>query len=150
MWKLYYYAVRLKQVWQQSWPNQISWAQQAFTNQLRRWLRPKSAPPKSEWLEVYWPSQEFVPFQIHSPITVYKVPKQPFYYHPDSLLGWGNRTTSTVETEVIPRGRHRLLLREPYVRELAAALSRTLKQLHPGGVASETSKPEPAEVVVSS
>lgn len=98
-------------------------------------------------MEVYWPSQDFVPSQIHSPITVYKIPKQPFYYHPDPLLGWENRTTSTVETQIIPHGRHRLLLREPYVRELAAALSRTLEQLHQGAVASETSKPEQAEVV---
>jgi amino acid adenylation domain-containing protein len=150
LWKLYYYGVRLKQVWQQSWRNQISWAQKAFTNQLRRWLRAKSATPKSAWIEVYWPSQDFVPLQIHSAITVYKVPKQPFYYHPDPLLGWGNRTTSTVETEVIPRGRHRLLLREPYVRELAAALSRTLELLHQGGVAPETSKPERDEVIVGS
>ena len=102
-----------------------------MSNQIRRWLGAKSAPPKSEWIEAYWPSRNFVPSQVQSPITVYMIPKQPFYYDPDPLLGWGSRTSSTVEIEIIPHGQHTLLLREPYVLELAAALSRTLEQLRP-------------------
>ena len=31
---------------------------------------------------------------------------------------------------MIPNGKHLLLLREPYVRNLAAALSQTLERLH--------------------
>jgi thioesterase domain-containing protein len=93
-----------------------------------------------------------VPSQIHSPISVYKIPKQPFYYHRDPLLGWGNRTTSIVETQIIPHGRHRLLLREPYVRELAAAISKTLRQLRhqPGPGSDLTPNPEHADVVGAS
>jgi hypothetical protein len=36
-----------------------------------------------------------------------------------------------VDTHVIPDGKHLLLLREPHVRNLAAAMAQTLEQLHP-------------------
>jgi thioesterase domain-containing protein len=151
LWRLYYYSMRLKQVWQRSWTEKAAWAKKAVMNQLRRWVGVKSAPAKSEWIEVYWPSQDFVPSQIQSPITVYKIPKQPFYYHHDPLLGWGNRTLSTVETQIIPHGRHQMLLREPYVRELASAMSQTLQQLRLANLTAEaTAKAEHAEVVGAS
>jgi hypothetical protein len=82
-------------------------------------------------METYWPGEDFVPSRVQSRITVFKIPKQPFYYHADEFLGWGPRTEGGVDLEIIPHGRHRLLLREPYVRELAAALSKVLARLHP-------------------
>jgi len=151
LWQIYYYSVRLQQHWNRPWKEQLAWARRAMGNQIRRWVGAKSAPAKNEWIEAYWPTRDFVTSPLQSPITVYKIPRQPFYYHPDPLLGWGNRTSSTVQTEIIPNGRHRLLLREPYVRELAAALSRSLQQLHSPVPGTEPgTKSEDAEVVGAS
>ena len=151
LWKLYYYSVRVRQVWQQSWKDRLAWAWRAVGNQLRHRLHLKSAPKKSDWVEVYFPGDDFVPSQIQSKITIFKIPKQPFYYHHDPLLGWASRTKASVETQVIPHGRHRLLLNEPYVRELAAALGATLNKLNSHDDGSEGGgKTESAEVVAAS
>jgi len=129
LWKIYYYYDQLRRLSRQSWSSRLAVVRKAMRNRLQWWTRAKSAPRKSEWTRTYWPGEDFVPAQIHSRITVFKIPKQPFYYRPDPLLGWGSRTTSSVSTELVPHGRHLLLLREPYVRELAAALSKTLKRV---------------------
>ena len=151
LWQIYYYSLRLQQNWNRPWKERLAWVKRAASNQIRRWLGVKSAPAKNEWIETYWPTRDFAISPVQSPITVYKIPKQPFYYHRDPLLGWGNRTSSTVQTVIIPNGRHRLLLREPYVRELAAALSRTLQQLHSPVPGTEPgTKSEHAEVVGAS
>jgi hypothetical protein len=119
---------------------------------LQWWTRAKSAPRKSEWIETYWPGEDFVPAQVHSRITVFKIPTQPFYYRADPLLGWGSRTASGVTTELVPHGKHLLLLREPYVRELAAALSKTLKRIQPDltRLARLATEPEPADAATVS
>jgi len=131
LWKIYYYSVRLQQFGQQTWSSKVTTVRQVLRNRLLRWTGSKSAPAKSEWMETYWPGEDFVPSRVQSRITVFKIPKQPFYYHADEFLGWGPRTEGGVDLEIIPHGRHRLLLREPYVRELAAALSKVLARLHP-------------------
>ena len=131
LWRVDYYATKLRRVSAQPWRVRLSVFQKALRNRLKWWLGAKSAPRKSEWIQAYWPGDGFVPSQIHSKITVFKIPRQPFYYRPDPLLGWGSRTSGGVTTELVPHGKHLLLLREPYVRELAAALSKTLEQIHP-------------------
>jgi len=128
LWKIYYYSVRMRQFWRQSWRSKAEAMRRAVRNRMQWWLK-KSVPRKTEWTETYWPGENFVPVRIHSRITIFKIPKQPFYYNSDPLLGWGSRTTSGVEIEIIPHGRHRLLLREPYVRELAVAMLRSLKRV---------------------
>jgi amino acid adenylation domain-containing protein len=136
LWKLYYYSVRLRQLWRQPWRAKIAMAKTAARNRMHWWFRSESAPPKSEWVHTYWPGEDFVPSRIHGKIVIFKAPKQPFYYHKDELMGWGSRTETGVEIETIPDGRHRLMLREPHVRQLAAALSKVLSRLHP-----DTSEP---------
>ncbi|HEX6802729.1 MAG TPA: phosphopantetheine-binding protein, partial [Terriglobales bacterium] len=131
LWKLYYYSVRLRQIASKSMKDIGPWALRALRNQFTRALGSKSAPPRSEWLDVYWPGQDFVAPRIHTKITLFKVPKQPYYYNRDPLMGWASRSTAGVDVHIIPNGRHRFLLREPYVRELAATLSRALDQLQP-------------------
>jgi thioesterase domain-containing protein/acyl carrier protein len=147
LWKIYYYYDQMRRLSRQPWQWRLAVAQRAVRNRLRWWTRAKSAPPKSEWIETYWPGEDFVPAQVRSRITVFKIPTQPFYYRPDPLLGWGSRTTSGVITELVPHGKHLLLLREPYVRELAAALLKTLKRVQPdlGCPGHLDSEPEPAD-----
>jgi amino acid adenylation domain-containing protein len=151
LWKIYYYSDRLQRWWRRPWSARTSLARDVLLNRIRRWLGLKSAPRKSEWDNAYWPGDDFVPSQVQSRITVYKIPKQPFYYYGDPLLGWGSRTTTGVETHVIPNGRHLLLLREPYVRNLAAALAQTLERLHSNnGDTPEVEKQAgPAEVAAA-
>jgi thioesterase domain-containing protein/acyl carrier protein len=151
LWKVYYYSVRLRQFWAQGYRSKIETVARALRNRMQ-WLK-SSAPRKTEWTETYWPGKDFVPARIISRITIFKIPKQPFYYKNDPLLGWGARTTSGVDIQVIPNGRHRLLLREPYVRELAAAMLRALRQieLHEGDVpATPTLQPHLNRVAVTS
>jgi amino acid adenylation domain-containing protein len=147
LWKVYYYYDQMRRLSRQPWRSRLAAVQRALSNRLLWWTRAKSAPRKSEWIETYWPGEDFVPGQVHSRITVFKIAKQPFYYRPDPLLGWGSRTTSGVTTELVPHGKHLLLLREPYVRELAAALSKTLHRIQPdlSRPSHLASEPEPAD-----
>ena len=152
LWKIYYYYRRLGEFWDRSWRSKLAMARKALRNRIQWWVGLKSAPPKSEWLHTYWPGDDFVPARVQNRITIFKAPKQPFYYHQDKLLGWGSRTASGVDIEVLPNAKHRLLLREPYVRELAAALSQRLKDLHSQSdrVPDTENKIESAEVVTAS
>jgi len=152
LWKVDYYYDQLRRLSRKPIRSRLQAVQKALINRLLWWTRAKSAPRKSEWIETYWPSENFVPTMVSSRITVFKIPKQPFYYRPDPLLGWGSRTTSGVTTELVPHGKHLLLLREPYVRELASALSKTLKRLQPAlSLPSHLSgDPEPADTAVVS
>jgi thioesterase domain-containing protein len=130
LWKIYYYSDRVQRWLRHPWRTKTAMARNVVRNRTRRWLGSKAAAGPSEWVTAYWPGEDFVPSQVQSRITVFKIPKQPFYYYADPLLGWGPRTASGVEAHVIPHGKHLLLLREPHVRNLAAALSRTLERLH--------------------
>jgi thioesterase domain-containing protein/acyl carrier protein len=129
LWKIYYYVDRLQRWWQRPWRARTAMVRDVLRNRTRRWLDSNPAQSQSEWMTAYWPGDDFVPSTVQCRITVYKIPKQPFYYYGDPLLGWGSRTTSGVDTHIIPDGKHLLLLREPHVRNLAVAMARTLEQL---------------------
>jgi hypothetical protein len=83
------------------------------------------------WYASYWPGKDFVPNRVNTPITLFKIPRQPFYYVRDPLMGWASRTTSTVEVEHI-QAKHLLMLRKPWVRNLAHALSARLRRARNG------------------
>jgi len=151
LWKIYYYSDRLRRWWRQPLRAKTAMARNLARKRTQRLLDPKSAQRKSEWVDAYWPGDDFVPARVRARVTVYKVPKQPFYYHADPLLGWGSRTISGVDTCIIPEGRHLLLLREPHVRKLAAALAKTLNRLQaPRQKPRKTEEPAgPAEVAAA-
>ena len=131
LWRAYYYFNQIRRLSRQSWDARWATIRKAARNRIRWWTRAKSAPPKSQWIQTYWPGQQFVPAQVKSRITLFKIPRQPFYYRPDPLMGWGRRTTSGVDIELVPHGKHLLLLREPYVRELAELLATAVKRSSP-------------------
>ena len=131
LWKIFYYYDQMRRLWRRPWQSRMDVVRKATRNRLHWWTGVRSAPRKTEWTEAYWPGADFVPPMILGRITVFKIPKQPFYYHPDPLLGWASRTKSGVDTELVPHGKHTLLLREPYVRELAAAFASALMKLRP-------------------
>lgn len=107
-------------------------------------------PAKNEWVQTYWPGDDFVPARVKSGVTLFKVTKQPFYYKPDPLMGWGSRTASGVDIHILPTARHRILLREPYVRELAEALCDQIQRIRSQalGISHKNKQVESAEVTV--
>jgi thioesterase domain-containing protein len=124
LWYVGYYRQRIRRL--RALPTREKWriAKGALRNIARRWFRTGSKTP-ALWPAVYWPGKNFVPVKYSGKITVFKVPKQPFYYVRDPLLGWGDRTTGAVEVRVI-EGKHNRILREPYVQSLAAELLKCL------------------------
>lgn len=153
LWKIFYYYDQTRRLLRQPWKARLAVVGRALQNRVKWWAGLKSAPRKSEWIAAYWPDENFVPAQIQGRITVFKIPRQPFYYRPDPLLGWGTRTTSGVDTELVPHGKHTLLLREPYVRELAEGLLRTLRRIRtepPKPLDLLTSEPESADAAAVS
>jgi thioesterase domain-containing protein len=136
LWKIDYYAGRVKWLWRVSraekWGAMRQWAKNRYGRTL----------PERLWPQAYWPGKAFVSAKYSGKITVFKVPKQPFFYINDRLLGWGARTTGQVELHVI-ESEHLALLREPYVRQLAPKLLECLTraQVRSWEVAPEGSEP---------
>jgi hypothetical protein len=99
--------------------------------------------------EVYWPGKDFVLPKINARITVFRAPKQYYGYVNDPLMGWGSRTTSTVEIHVVAGSKHRLLLSEPFVRQIASTLLQSFERVRTAQPGEQTSGiPEVAEPVV--
>jgi thioesterase domain-containing protein len=120
LWKLEYYRTRalsfLRSSPRNKWLAVRDWFQHRFG----------SSRPELLWPRAYWPGKDFVPKKYSGKITLFKIPKQPFFYVNDPLMGWGTRTTGGVEVQLID-SRHLALLREPYVRSLAARMSECLE-----------------------
>jgi len=93
-------------------------------------LKPASAAPALRWPDAYWPGKNFVPPHCGGKITLFKMPKQPYYYVRDPFLGWGTRTTAGVDLHVIPikTDRHIQIFREPHVQLLATKLGVCLER----------------------
>jgi len=126
LWNLYYYGQRLRKF--SKLPLRKQWTSLAHTlGKKAKSAAGVGADEESLWKTNYWPGEEFVPTQIHSPITLFKIPRQPFYYVNDPFLGWAKRTTNNVAIESID-AKHLLMLRKPGVRNLGKALGKHLKQ----------------------
>ncbi|MBV9479785.1 MAG: amino acid adenylation domain-containing protein [Acidobacteria bacterium] len=122
LWKIDYYSGRLKKFWRRSpaekWSEVRQWAENRYG----------SSRPEGLWPQVYWPGKDFVPAKCSAKITVFKIPKQPFFYINDPKLGWGTRTSGEVEVQLV-ESKHLALLREPYVRALAQKLASCLERV---------------------
>src|SRR5207245_9733924 len=104
-----------------------------------------SAAPCLRWPDAYWPGKNFVPPQCGGKTTLFKMPKQPYYYVRDPFLGWGTRTTAGVDLHVIPikTDRHIQIFREPHIQLLATKLGVCL------GRAQQNKTRDPAPVPVA-
>jgi thioesterase domain-containing protein/acyl carrier protein len=119
LFQVYHYSMRLKQIWH-------STRQEKWQTLLRGVKHPfRRRGPSNLLVSTLWPGRDFVPAKCTARITVFKVPKQPFYYVDDPLLGWGTRTTGGVELQLVDTG-HRYLLREPHAFRLAEKLADSL------------------------
>jgi amino acid adenylation domain-containing protein len=118
LWRIDYFQQRWRQARNHGLAGQFQLFKRAITSQLRRWT---GNAPVSKWGEAYWPTN-FTPKRFRAPIVLFKRPKQPFYYVKDRQMGWGSRTSSTVEIHEIDFD-HLQLLREPHVRVLGEELA---------------------------
>ncbi len=152
LWRLYYYSQRWKLFRSRPWEQQRREILAVLKKKLRRMRGARAAfgattagGSKYSWTQHYWP-ENFVPPHYGGNITVFKRAKQPFFYVRDPLLGWGKRTSGTVETVVL-HSPHGLILREPFVEDLGKLLSESLTELVPQEAAKtlDVSAPSPAD-----
>ncbi len=115
LWKINYYSGRIKALGRLT-PKE---AWEMVSTSVSRFFTGKRV--KSLWPDTYWPGEEYVPPKYGGKITLFKLPKQPYFYVDDPLMGWGQRCVGGVEIQLI-KSKHLQLLREPYVRELARTL----------------------------
>jgi thioesterase domain-containing protein len=107
---------------------------------------PRPRPPRpavsrqAVWRARLWPGSGFQPAVIQAPITVLRVPEQPFWRPHDDALGWRARTRGAVTVHVLP-GNHVSWARAPNVERFSITLGAYL-----GGALEEAASPEP-EVV---
>lgn len=126
LWKIDYYWGRLKRLKRLSRGEKWKFVGQWFTKRVRPATQTPQ-PPGSDWPTTYWPGKNFEPAKFGGRITVFKNPKQAFFYVRDPLMGWGNRTTADVDLQFVET-RHGFFMREPYVRDLAHKLSACLRK----------------------
>ena len=75
----------------------------------------------------YWPGPKFEPPTYSGTLTLFRSAKQDFCRISDYRMGWGSRALGGVE--VIPiQGAHRLILREPYVTDLARKMEDCIRR----------------------
>jgi amino acid adenylation domain-containing protein len=126
LWKIDYYWGRLKRVNAMSLERKWNYVKGWFRRRVKPAGRPTATGGVS-WPTMFWPGKDFVPPKFGRKITVFKNPKQPFFYVRDPLMGWGTRTTVGVELHVV-NSTHGFFMREPYVQELAKTLSECLRR----------------------
>jgi len=127
LWKLHYYRQRLRSMRLLTPAKRRDMLKQSLRGKTRRALRLKGET-RSLWPAAYWPGKDFLPNKIKGDVTLFRVPKQPFYYVNDDFMGWRNRTQGNVRIRPVT-ARHNLILREPYVRFLAESLRGCLTEL---------------------
>jgi amino acid adenylation domain-containing protein len=132
LWKINYYHLRLKGLVRMS-PKE---AWETVTTTMDRMLTGKRT--RSLWPDTYWPGEQYVPPKFGGKITLFKLPRQPYFYVDDPYMGWGQRCLGGVEIQFI-RSKHLRLLREPYVRDLAEKLREHLRRAR--GEAASVSPP---------
>jgi thioesterase domain-containing protein len=105
---------------------------------------------RSLWAKAYWPDHDFVPPSFTGQVTLFKRPKQPYYYVRDPEMGWGSRAVGGVDVQVLPI-HHSEMLHEPHVRILAQRLRECLHQRFQEVPAAPTTRPDDeGELAISS
>jgi amino acid adenylation domain-containing protein len=122
-WGLYYYSQRFSEWTRLGFREQLHVMRKAGERFLNR-LRGKRDSTIG-WADAYWPDKEYVPPTFGGRVTLFKRPKQPFYYKRDATMGWGMRARGGVTEEILPL-RHAAMLREPSVQILAKRLAECL------------------------
>ena len=128
LWKIDYYSTRFRQFRRLSFQRKIRYLAGWFHRRAQTKATRNAQLGGIPWPEAFWPGKDFVPKKFDGQITVFKNPKQAYFYVRDPLMGWGTRTTIGVEVHDV-NTKHGFFMREPYVQDLAAKLSECLHSL---------------------
>ena len=135
LWRMHYYWQRLKRIIKLPVREQIKTVSTAARNLLH-------SLPKGDvsWQRAYWPGNDFIPPIFGGRITLFKRPRQPYYYVDDPTMGWGTRA-GTIDIQVLSIT-HAEMLHDPHVRILAQSLSERLKYYCAEASAAQDSRGE--------
>ena len=127
-WNIYYYSQRLREFPKLRLREQFSLFSRPVARLAKKVLgRPE---PRGLWPQAYWPEEGYVPPTFRGRVTLFKKPKQPYFYVRDPQMGWGSRAQGGVDVQVLPI-HHGEMLHEPSVQILARRLTLCLQQAHP-------------------
>ncbi|PYX86502.1 MAG: hypothetical protein DMG68_15185 [Acidobacteria bacterium] len=124
-WYIHYYSQRYQEFRNLSLGKQVQVASRTLENMMTKILR--SSPKRSPWSEAYWPHANFVPPTFSGVVTLFKRPKQPYYYVRDPKMGWASRALGGVDVQVLPI-HHNEMLHDPNVRILGERLAECLRK----------------------
>jgi amino acid adenylation domain-containing protein len=127
LWRLAYYGERFDELRKASPRDRWGACVQAVRNNLSRVATTGQLGIKKTVSQAHWPA-DFVAARFRAPVTLFKKPKQPYFYVNDPLMGWGTRCESRVEVHEVDFD-HDQIFREPHVREVGAVLSADLKRV---------------------
>jgi thioesterase domain-containing protein len=125
LWMIHYWSDRFSKFKTRPLTEQIAIISRVSRNLLLRVLGLQHK--HSAWSEAYWPDPQFVPPTFGGRVTLFKRPKQPYYYVNDPEMGWGVRASGGVDVHVLAI-HHKEMLREPHVELLAESLSQCLQK----------------------
>lgn len=128
LWKLAYYSERWRQVCTWGWPERFALASRVAGRAARKLVGKQG---RGAWTQAYWPDKGYVPPDFRGRVTLFRRPKQPYYYKRDALMGWGDRARGGVDAVVLPL-HHEHMLREPSVQVLAKCLVGKLENAFAG------------------
>ena len=121
------YWNRLRSVVRMPWSAQLPIYREAVQKLLLH-LVGRCARQPSPWEQIVFPGKDFRPRQFRAPVLLFRGRKQSYYYvrHPE--LGWGARSTGSVQICLL-EGTHNEMFREPNVRIIADKLMAVLRQV---------------------
>lgn len=134
LWKLHYYGQRLHEMRKLSFTKRLASYRRIAENKAQHLAG--SNPARTDWQQAYWP-EDFTPARFLAPVVLFKRPKQPFYYINDPEMGWGKRTTSTVEIHEVDF-HHLEILREPHVRIFGEQLAESVERVTTTAASTES------------
>ena len=97
----------------------------------------------------YWPGPDFKPLTYSGTLTLFRTAKQDFHRIRDYQMGWGTRALGGVQVIPIP-GAHHLILREPYVIDLARKMEGCIHHALSGNTVTLASSSKEYETVTVS
>jgi amino acid adenylation domain-containing protein len=128
LWYIDYYRERLRSLRNMHLASKLKLWKRALRKNFRSIAESGKPEVRSDWREFYWPGNGFKPARFRAPVLLFKKPKQPFYYVKDSKMGWGARSESGVEIQIV-NFRHVEMLREPYVQLMGEKLASRMHHL---------------------
>ncbi len=125
--RINYYSRRIRDMANLPLSAQLDFCRLIIQRRSRK-LMSYEAEPMDPWTKAYWPGKAFTPRRFEAQILLFKRPRQPYYYVNDPVMGWGQRSTKTVEIYAVD-ATHEAMLREPCVQGIAENLRDRMRRI---------------------